>query len=56
MPIAHALNRSALSPDRLVDAGESLIVIEHHLAVMAHAHWRGSTAPGRGGIRKLFAQ
>ena len=34
--------------DRLVDAGKSLIVIEHHQAVMAHADWIIDVGPGAG--------
>ena len=34
--------------DRLVDAGNSLIVIEHHQAVMAHADWIIDVGPGAG--------
>ncbi|BDO42385.1 excinuclease ABC subunit UvrA [Cellulomonas sp. NTE-D12] len=34
--------------DRLVDAGKSLIVVEHHQAVMAHADWIIDLGPGAG--------
>jgi excinuclease UvrABC ATPase subunit len=34
--------------DRLVDAGKSVIVVEHHQAVMAHADWLIDIGPGAG--------
>ena len=43
--------------DRLVDAGKSVIVVEHHQAVMAHADWIVDLGPGAGhdGGRIVFA-
>jgi len=42
--------------DRLVDSGKSAVVVEHHLAVMAHADWIVDLGPGAGhdGGRVVF--
>ncbi|CAM5542348.1 UvrABC system protein A OS=Streptomyces rimosus subsp. rimosus (strain ATCC / DSM 40260 / JCM 4667 / NRRL 2234) OX=1265868 GN=SRIM_001340 PE=3 SV=1 [Streptomyces rimosus subsp. rimosus] len=42
--------------DRLVDDGNTVVVIEHHQAVMAHADWIVDLGPGAGhdGGRVVF--
>jgi excinuclease UvrABC ATPase subunit len=34
--------------DRIVDEGRSVVVVEHHQAVMAHADWVIDLGPGAG--------
>lgn len=43
--------------DRLVDAGSTVVVVEHHLDVIAHADWVLDVGPGAGrdGGRLVFA-
>jgi energy-coupling factor transporter ATP-binding protein EcfA2 len=38
----------------LVDAGKSVIIIEHHRTVMAHADWIIDLGPGHDGGRIMF--
>ena len=42
--------------DRIVDSGRTVVVIEHHQAVMAHADWVIDMGPGAGhdGGRVVF--
>ena len=40
--------------DRIVDSGKSVIVIEHHQAVMAHADWIIELGPGAGNAGGLL--
>ena len=58
VPAAHTiLERQLLGLlDRLVDGGTTVIVVEHHQAVMAHADWIIDLGPGAGhaGGRVVF--